>query len=360
MKLRKADGLVVLFFVAVYLAKWLSFQYPTIVSQYYSCSVYPYVQKGLQLLFAWYPAPVSYLLLGIYLALSLFLCIKTARSSTRRGFLVAAIRYLAYSTIFFYVSFQLLWGFNYSRNPLIKDLGMQEQAITKEAIEDEIVAVQTQLLTIRSLMDTSVLYQATSMTELQAVLPLVEKSLSKHNLRAINGLQFKVLHPSGVLLHWSTAGIYFPYSGECNIDEGLHPIQVPFTLAHELAHGQGWGDEATCNFLGWLALQDADNKLFKYSAWFDYWRELLSNYRQNYPKDYAKIYQSIDNKLLTDLKNIKLTMNRYADWLPNLRDKIYDNYLKSQGIGEGVKSYNAMIRLVYAYRNNTSLNSRTD
>ena len=58
--------------------------------------------------------------------------------------------------------------------------------------------------------------------------------------RLINGkIRCRQILPQGILLRISTAGFYNPLTGECNIDKGLHPLQKPFVMAHELFHGMG-------------------------------------------------------------------------------------------------------------------------
>ena len=355
MKIRKADGFVLVLFTSVYVLKLLSFGYPNTVTSYYTQQIYPVVQTVQQRLSSCCSFPMSYLVIIGYLILSSLFIWNVARKFARKQCFFKLVRYLGYSFVLFYVSFQLLWGFNYAQRPLIQILALVDEPINQLDIELEIIAVQDTLLSIRNQLDTITLYSTQDITTLKMIVPLVENALQHHQLSVIKGLQFKVLRPRGILLHWSTAGIYFPFTGECNIDDGLHPIQVPFTLAHELAHGQGWGDEATCNFIAWLSLQNSDNEIFRYSAWFDYWRELLGNYRKNYPESYKKIYQNIDIKLFADLKSIRKQMELYEDWFPTVRNKIYDHYLKSQGVGEGIKSYNAMVKLVFAYKRKTLL-----
>ncbi|MCB0582976.1 MAG: DUF3810 family protein, partial [Phaeodactylibacter sp.] len=72
-------------------------------------------------------------------------------------------------------------------------------------------------------------------------------------------------------------GLYFPFTGEGHIDAGLHPLQKPYVMAHELAHGYGFGDEGTCNFLGYLACIGSDDPVIAYIGHLNYWRTLAAD-----------------------------------------------------------------------------------
>lgn len=54
--------------------------------------------------------------------------------------------------------------------------------------------------------------------------------------------------------------------------------------------------------------------------------------------------------LRKDLIDIQIYSNRYKDWIPDLQYKMYDAYLKGQGIKEGMLNYNMVIGLVLAYK----------
>jgi len=43
-------------------------------------------------------------------------------------------------------------------------------------------------------------------------------------------------------------------------------------------------------------------------------------------------------------------MDRYPDIMPAVRDKMYDSYLKSHGVKDGLANYSHMIKYIKAYR----------
>jgi hypothetical protein len=178
----------------------------------------------------------------------------------------------------------------------------------------------------------------------------VEQLLEKLNYPTAGTVRGRQLWPKGILLRFSTAGVYFPWTGESNIDAGLHPIQVPFTMAHEFAHGYGFTDEGTCNFLAYLACIQSENPMFQYSGQLSYWRYLASSYRRNDREGYAGYFKNLPRGMVEDLYSIDANSDKYPDLLPSWRDAVYDTYLKTQGIHEGVINYNRIVMLVKSLR----------
>jgi len=178
----------------------------------------------------------------------------------------------------------------------------------------------------------------------------VEKLLEKLNYPTAGTVRGRQLQPKGILLRFSTAGVYFPWTGESNIDAGLHPIQIPFTMAHEFAHGYGFTDEGTCNFLAYLACIQSENKMFQYSGHLSYWRYLASSYRRFDRENYTAYFKTLPKGIIADLYAIDANSDKYPNILPELRDAAYDTYLKTQGIGEWMKSYSRIVMLVKAWR----------
>ncbi len=148
----------------------------------------------------------------------------------------------------------------------------------------------------------------------------------------------------------STAGFYLPFTGECNIDAGLHPIQLPFVVAHEYAHAYGITDEGSCNFLAYLSCNQSADPFVRYAGSLSYWRYIAGNYQAYYPKEYALFRKQLPKGIIADLDAINANGRKYPDILPRVRDFAYDSYLKSQGIEEGLESYSRIIMLVKAWK----------
>ena len=120
-------------------------------------------------------------------------------------------------------------------------------------------------------------------------------------------------------------------------------------MAHELAHGYGWTEEATANFVAYLSCIESRDLLTRYSGYLSYYRYIASNFRRQFPEEYKVFRENLPKGIKNDLTAINNRINQYPDWFDT--SSINDVYLKSQGVTEGVGSYSRMVVLVYSWRN---------
>ena len=145
-----------------------------------------------------------------------------------------------------------------------------------------------------------------------------------------------------------------PWHAHVGATEGLLKITEKYELegimAHEMAHGYGFADEGTCNFLAFICHTNDQNPYIAYATTLGYWRYLASNVRRISPSFFNEKMRKLPSGLRKDLMDIQNYSNGYEDWMPNLQYKMYDAYLKGQGIKEGMLNYNKVIGLVLAYK----------
>ena len=230
---------------------------------------------------------------------------------------------------------------------------MQEQLVDKEYLISEIDKVVIELEALRyqvSAIDSLPLSESHIPDDLEdEIRDNLESLLNEWDMPTVGKVRVRKLSPKGILLRFSTAGVYVPFAFEGHIDKGLHPIQWPFTMAHEMTHGYGYGDEGACNFIGYLACLRSDNPIVKYSAKRAYWRYLMTDLRQLDEELYAQYWRALPIGIQNDVRDVIKYMDRYPDIMPDVRDKVYDSYLKSHGVQAGLANYSHMIKYVKAY-----------
>ena len=123
------------------------------------------------------------------------------------------------------------------------------------------------------------------------------------------------------------AGVYNPLLAQPNVNRFLHPLVMPFTIAHERAHFNGFADEDSANLVSYLMFWQADDPYLQYSAWVHFW---LSVGR----------HPTLDKEVARDLDCV----HRYnQQWRSHpAKEKMwqsYDKILKAAGSEQGVKSY---------------------
>lgn len=249
--------------------------------------------------------------------------------------------------------FLLAWGFNYGRVEVSEKIGFEEYQPTLEELRSRVYTEAAELARWRARIttDTVALSAADFPADFAtAVRPLLRQALTRQGYPDRGRPRGRELRPKGILLHLSTAGVYWPWVGEGNIDAGLHPLQKPAVMAHELAHAYGFGDEGTCTFWAWLAGREAKDPALAYAFGLDYWRRIAGRLRQLEPEEYwAWRAEALDPGIRNDLQAIYDNAELYQDFAPAIRDATYDAYLKAQGIHEGLLNYGKVIRLVEGY-----------
>jgi len=241
------------------------------------------------------------------------------------------------------VAFYVFWGFNYKRPGLSARLGLTPIDMDSTALQDLFYEQVGHLILLeQSRSDTSI----HSFQYLDTLRSSVEQALHAANY-PITGKAVIRPFARGVLLRWGTAGFYNPWIGEGYIDPGLHPLQKPFIIAHELTHAYGVTDEGEANVYALISGIQNEEPFINYTTRLTFLRYILSDLYA-YPSLYAQAIEDIPPFVKEDIRSIRKQMAKYPDLMPAVRDFIYGSYLKTQGVRSGLKSYNEITRNYYA------------
>lgn len=250
--------------------------------------------------------------------------------------------------------FLVLWGYNYGRISVEDQIGIQPKPLNQETLLAELETATADLVeAYRSIetLDSQSIANFVFQSDLESMIRAeVASTLSAFNYPSPARPRARMLKPEGVLLRISTAGFYMPFVAECNVDAGLHPLQIPHVMAHELAHGYGFGDEGSCNFWAYLTCKDSDQPIVRYAGLLSYWRSVAAQYRWINPEDYKRHRATMPKGILNHMREISVQMDKFPDVFPAVRDATYNAYLKAQGVKEGLLSYSRVVLLVKAYR----------
>lgn len=345
-------GWLILAVLVSWLPGWLGADW---IERYYSEGVYIYIRLAQDALSWIAPFPLIYILLlliTISVLLSLFRLYRKVGSVSAKIFSLAlnAAGFIA-AFIFF---FQILWGWNYARVPVAEKMGLNIKPFPPDELEADFFQVTDSLLALRARLHNqdSLALDATWLPDElgKRLRKNLKATLEEHAYNNQGQVRVRAVRPEGVLLRFGTAGIYLPWVGEGHYDSGLHPIQIPYVMAHEMAHGYGFGDEGVCNFWAYLTCLRSSNDFVRYSGTLGYWRYLASEYRRQAPEAYKEAYHTyLTSSIRADLRAIYENSERFPDLMPRVRDFAYDTYLKAQGVEDGLKSYSQVIMMVHAW-----------
>jgi len=330
--------------------------FPGVVEQVYSRGIFKVIRILLDGIHWVLPVPGLYLLIVVVF----FLIVRGVRKFwksdgsfiKKSGSLLFSLCAAAGWIVFLFL---FLWGFNYGRVPIATQLKIWPTPLSLEQVTEQLEILQVALVEARKEVPKSTEQASFS----AAVFPLDMISGLRRDLEA----QFLELgypttgfptirtgYPKGIIWRLGAIGFYNPFTGECNVDPAVHPIDQPYVMAHELAHAYGFGDEGTCNFLAYLTCKRSTDPFIRYAGLFNYWQYLYYSYRRAAPEAFKAYHAQLPTSIKTDLTSIAENGALYPDFFPtSFRVATYDAYLRSQGIADGYASYSQVVMLVYAW-----------
>jgi len=144
-------------------------------------------------------------------------------------------------------------------------------------------------------------------------------------------------------------GIYFPFTGEANVNVDAPACLLPATIAHEMAHQRMVAAEEEANFVGIAACVTCDDVVFRYSG---YLMGLihLSNALYSVDRDaWYGIRAEFPRELVTDWNDNNAYWAALASPVEDLAEQAYDSFLKGNGQTMGIRSYGACVDLLVAW-----------
>lgn len=302
------------------------------------------------------PFPVIYILffLVIFFSAKGIKNLVSHRHTIFKGNFLQSFVFRLLNSIGFVISaFYFLWAFNYYGPSIEKKLNLPSITVDSVQLMSEFRLITDIMTHERNILtqDSTEPNQKIKWASLENEIRQVQTELLTNWGDDVSGrVRIRPLYPEGLLLRISTAGVYIPFVCEGHIDPGMNPIQWPFTMAHEMAHGYGYTDEGVCNFIALLTCLKSKDHFIRYSGLLSYWRYLYHDIKSLNPSSAKKIFINIDPGVLADLTAIRRDMNRFPDILPEFRDIVYDSYLKSHGVKQGLRSYNEIVLQVLKWK----------
>jgi hypothetical protein len=333
--------------------RYFAIQNPDATDEIYSRTFFPAIRNVIDLSLGHLPFPSVYLFVVLLVFIFGFYFLTVYRRKGWKEKLFYTFKALANGLGALVFFFLVLWGFNYHRTPIFKQLGLKPKSLDLVELKEEIRITQRLVLQNRSLIskDTTAITEILPYPELEN---LVRKNMGE-NLEIL-GLNFtgnprtKMFPPDGLMRKLGILGIYFPFTGESYIDPTLHPLEQPFTIAHEMAHSYGVTNEGEANFIAWVICTNSDDPLLRYSGQL---RLLMYQFRDFYrmaPEEYKANLKLLDRGIINDLKSLQIASESVKPISMEISRKSNDLFLKSQGVKAGVNSYQQLPMLAFSWR----------
>lgn len=334
-------------------------RFPSIVEKIYSRNIDRGLVQVLSIITGVLPFSLAEFIIGALILTGCWWIIKTVitvikgnggRGKTLLSFFVN----LAAAVSIVYFMFVLVWGFNYQRLPFsaIANYDTRPSAIAelKEACQEFINRSN-------SLRD-KVAEDKAGVMKVEGGKRYALDNAWKGYDRI--GTEFPFLkgnygRPKGVVFSpvmsvIGISGVYFPFTGEANVNIDVTDSEVPFTTCHEMAHQRGFSREDEANYIAYLACKNHPDSAFQYSG-----NLMALTYSMNalYSHDrdaYKQLRAKYSAGVLRDLKAINTYWAKYESPVSDISDKVNNAYLKANMQSDGVYSYGRMVDLLIAER----------
>jgi hypothetical protein len=330
---------------------------PDLVERYYSRGLFPVVAR------AFAPAGlVSFslaeaLLVPLLLAVAAWLARLARRLYTRRGqaraLMLASLQEMLWAAGLGLLLFLLVFGLNYRRLPLAEALRFERREPTPAEIEAISRAVIEGIN--RGYQESSPRVEAArgslaplSRAELYSVLE--EAYRAEPLLEGAQGtpVEPKPVYFSGLMSRFGISGVYSPFTGEPNYNSLQPDCDLPFAVAHEMAHQRGYAREDEADFIAFLVCTRASNPYVRYSGYLGALR-VLGVLLRVAPERYRDVVAALGEGPRADLRARAQFWARYQGRLTSLGQGVNHIYLRINGVRSGVRNYNEASALIVGY-----------
>jgi hypothetical protein len=251
-----------------------------------------------------------------------------------------------------YLAFLLVWGLNYERLPFATTAGLD----VRPAGAPELTALSRRLVAEADLRRASVAEDGHGVMRLEdglfGAIGRVEAGLAVAGERYpwLLGPRTRVkpVRGSWVLSYLGISGVFFPFTGEPNVNATIPDPELPFVMAHETAHERGFAREDEANYLASLACRRHPDADFRYSGSLLASVHAIAALYAVDPAVARDLARSRSGGVQRDLAALRAWSDRYRTPIASVSEAVNDGYLRSQGQREGVRSYGRMVDLLVA------------
>ncbi len=251
-----------------------------------------------------------------------------------------------------YFTFILLWGLNYSRLSFAHIANFTVQPATI----DELAQV------CESLIERSNQLRLGLEQDHNGVMRLADGKAMAIKHAADGYEQVKNIYPElggefgppkGILLsepvsYLGFSGVYFPFTGEANINMAVPDAILPSTIGHEMAHQRGFAREDEANYIAYLTCNLNPDPNFQYSGNLLAVIISMNTLHQYDMARFLELQAKYGEGMRNDLNDYALFIKTHDTVIRRFSNATNDLYLKSNRQADGVYSYNRMIDLLIA------------
>lgn len=348
--LKNKKTIIALLLIPQYVFVKLLANYPEFVEHLYSNGLYPFISKIFRYVLGWLPfsfGDLVYAFAIIYAIRWFYKNRKRLRKDTKHWFIDV---FATLSIIYF--AFHFLWGLNYYRLPLHKNLNLNHDYTTKQLV-----------LVTKKLIEKSNTYhlKITNNDTLKVDIPYSKNEVFKLTPNGYNNLKLKFphleYHPKSIkkslfsypLTYMGFSGYLNPLTNEAQVDALIPIYKFPTTTAHEMAHQLGYAAENEANFIGCLASINNDDVYIKYTGYTFGLRFCLNEIYKRDECLYEDLVADVNRGILKNYKEVREFWEAHQNPTEPIFKLFYGNFLKANKQDKGMESYSYVVALLVNY-----------
>lgn len=353
-----------LFFLpAGLLVAYFSARYPNFIENSYAQGVYKLIGQPLSTITGYFPLSLGELMIIVFLLWIIWLFGQEIRKWRREEIrLIDSLHRLFLGGLILvsllYGAFIFSWGLNYYRLPFAEIADFDVRPASVRELTDACQGMIQQANDLRGKV-TEDQNQVMKINEGQSAVFAQAAAGYKNAAAEYPALGGSFGPPKGVFFskamsYAGITGIYFPFTGEANVNTMIPQSTLAFTACHEMAHQRGFAREDEANFIAYLTCQANPDNDFQYSGTLMALIYLMNTLQEYDPAACRQLQKMYGDGVTRDLAAISDFWQRFEGPVERVSNHVNDLFLKSNHQADGVYSYNRMVDLlIAAYRENS-------
>ncbi len=345
--------------IAFYVLYRLSFSAPDIVESVYSRGFFRFLNQAISTVTGFLPFSLAEFVFyafivyaAVYIVFSIInIIISSGKRLYQLFYRIVALAALAAGV---FTSFIILWGFNYAREPLHKTMELNVSPVKKEVLYKVSKYLVNKANLLRKDLPEdekgvfiSAYRKEDVLTKCGDLFSEVADNKGMDYFKGSFGDVKPVLYSRG-LSYAGLAGVYFPFTGEANINSDIPMLTFLFGACHEAAHQRGFAREDEASFIAYYICRESNDMNFEYSGTAGALLYALESLKKEDKAMYNNIIDMYSKAVKRDMDNYGEYWEEYEGKTQEAVEAMNNTYLKANMQEEGVKSYGRMLDLLIA------------
>ncbi len=324
-------------------------------AEFYSRTVSGFIRFVMSFITGFIPVSIAEItVILIFPGIIAFIAFVIASAVKRKKYVKTSL------CVFFTVVFVALslfincFGVCYMRLPLEQNLGLDRKPLSREELYLTTEFIKNELeknLDAVEFADSGMSKNPHEWNELSRLIDNgFDKLADEYGFVSKIVARPKKIFLSPIMTYTHISGVYFPFTGEANVNTNYPNYVVCYTVAHEKAHQRGVASEDEANFAAFLACLNSGNDYLIYCALLSMYDYFLDAEYEHDKEMYYYFLNNTEPRVLGEMRAYSEFFDKYRNSAASkVAGSVNDTYIKTMGDSEGVKSYGNVIELFAAY-----------